>query len=326
MLVGFCFVLAACGSSGDGAAPAGTSGASSQAVRSIDEWCAARMSEVVPAEVEAVRGREERSRARFAKALREGGENPDMYELIEKSVTAMFREEGLMLESLPLPVEVGELMRRLNALPADSAARAWGEEVADLRARLLEIDAKFKQGDMQAGKDADDLAKPGVLEAHAAQAGVAGCATLMFDLPEARIYAQIALFAASGAGTVAEIVDGIHQREPWLTARAEADSCAVPSIGDPAVGEPSSIYTAGIWKAADGTVGVTVGDDDDGGTLTAPRPARTGNRSRSNPLPGASANERGPAHARSLSGLLTEIEPAALVLRQFDVEGRDALV
>ncbi len=115
------------------------------------------MSEVVPAEVEAVRGREERSRARFAKALREGGENPDMYELIEKSITAMFREEGLMVELLPLPVEVGELMRRLNALPADSAARAWGEEVADLRARLLEIDAKLKQGDMQAAKDADDL-------------------------------------------------------------------------------------------------------------------------------------------------------------------------
>ncbi len=90
----------------------------------------------------------------------------------------------------------------------------------------------------------------------------------MFDLPEARIYAQIALSAAPGAGSVAEIVDAIHQREPWLTARAEADSCAVPSIGDPAVGEPSSIYTAGIWKAADGTVGVTVGDDDDGGTLT----------------------------------------------------------
>ena len=189
----------------------------------IDDWCAARMSEVLPAEVEAVRGREERARARFAKTLRESGETPDMYELIEKGIAAMFREEGLMVELLPLPVEVGELMRRLKALPTGSAARAWGKEVADLRARLLAIDVKLKQGDMQAAKHADDFAKPGVLEAQAAQAGVARCATLMFisrrrastrrshSLPSP---AQAALARSWPQSTSATVADGTGRGKP----------------------------------------------------------------------------------------------------------------
>lgn len=266
-MAGLCCVLAACGSGGDASSRISASPDTSRAARAIDAWCAARQAEVAPAEITAIRGQEERQRARLAKILRATDKNSDLYEFGAKNVKAMLREEGLMLQ-LPLPDEVSELLRRLHALPADSAARAWGDRLADYRTALFAIDAKFKHGDTQAGSDANDLPEPGDLEAQAAQTGVAACGPMVIDPSGARIYAQLALSDVRSVGTVGDMLDALRRREPWLTARAEPNACALPESGDPAAGEAISSYAVGIWKDADGTVGVTVSGQEDGGTLT----------------------------------------------------------
>jgi hypothetical protein len=262
-----CCVLAACGSGGNASPPIPTSPDTSPAARAIAAWCTARQAEVAPAEIAAIRGQEERARQRLAKMLRESDTSSDPYELVGKSLEATFREEGLFLQ-LPLPAEVGALRRRLNALPAGSAARAWGDHLAEYRAELLAIDAKLKQGDARAANAVKAMPKPGQLEAQAAKAGVASCARMAINPAEARIYAEIALAEVRSAGTVGQMVDALRRREPWLTARAVPNACALPDAGDPAAGEASSDYAVGIWKDSDATVGVTVSGLPGGGTLS----------------------------------------------------------
>lgn len=200
----------------------------------------------------------------MAKLLRGADKDTDPYELANEGVKAMFREEGLMLQ-MPLPAEIDELLRRLHALPADSAGRAWGERLAALQKDFRSIDARLKKGDTDALKQAGDLAAAsGKIEPQvrdAALAGVAACGRMALNPPEARIYAEIALAGASGGDDLGEMVKALRRREPWLAVQAEPDACALPA--DPG----GSGYAAGVWKTAGGTVGVTVSGFEDGGTL-----------------------------------------------------------
>jgi hypothetical protein len=265
-ILGLCGVLAACWSGGGVPASNAKASGTSAAVRAIETWCGAREAEVTPAEMAAIRGREERQRARFVKVMQGSDANSDPFALAQKSIKAMLREEGLMLQ-LPLPGEVSELLRRLNRLPAGSAARVWGAHLAALRAALFVIDATYKRGEMHAD-DANGLPKHGAIEAEAAQAGLAACSRMALAPAEARMYAQIALSSIGAARTAGAMAASVRRREPWLIVRVEPNACAVPAIGDPAVGERLSSYSAGIWRASDGTFGVTVSNLEDGGTLT----------------------------------------------------------
>jgi hypothetical protein len=273
-LIVLCCGLAACGSGGK-AAPAAPD--TSAEARAIDAWCAERRAEVAPAELAAIRGQEVRQRARMAKMLAKADKNSildDVYALAGKSAQEMLAEEGLML-SLPLPTEVDELLRRLHALPADSAAHSWGETLAGYRAGLFRIDRELK-GPASGRADVEGEFKslvstygdPEAQTAQAAQAGIAACAPMALNPEVARMYAELALSRLPGAGDVESMVGALRKREPWLMVRALPAACALPAIGDPAAGEPLSTFTIGLWKSADGTVSVTASTDGDGGTLT----------------------------------------------------------
>jgi hypothetical protein len=240
----------------------------SAAARAIDSWCAERHAEVTAAEIAAVRGLGIRNRARFVKFIRGADEHSDPFEAAGKMVKATFIEEGLMLNVVPQRREVAELLRRLRALPADSAARWWGDRLTGFRVVVDRIDRKFKQGDTGAGAEFEKFEpKYGNIEKQAAQAGVGACMQMVFAPETARVHAELALSGVSGSDDVAAWAAALRAREPWLTVRVLPNACALPVMGDPAKGDPSSTSTVGIWKDADGTVGATVTGGDDAGTL-----------------------------------------------------------
>jgi hypothetical protein len=273
-LIGLCCAVTACGSAGKAVTPTRESADASGATQAIAAWCSERQAEVAPAELAVIRGQEQRNRARFAAMLAKMDEDSDMYAVAQEAAEAAIAEEGLMF-SLPLPAEAHELAGRLQALPADSAARAWGETLAGYRAALARIDRLLKQSppDQAALEDEgkkleSTYGKPDALLSQAKQAGVAPCGQMILRPDEERLYAAIAVSGIAGASEVDGMVGALRKQEPWLMVRALPDACALPAIGDPAAGEPISSHTIGIWKDATGTVGVTVVDGfEHGGTL-----------------------------------------------------------